>query len=100
MHRFFLIVAFALAFGPSAPANAQMMLDVTKVTCWQFVTYKITNPKYIAVWLSGYHHGKRGDTVLDTQHLLANAEKLEAYCAKNPDVALMDAAETTLEPQN
>ena len=53
-------LAFALCAGP---AGAQVMLDVSKVTCWQFVTYKVTSPKYLAVWLSGFHHGKSGDTV-------------------------------------
>lgn len=37
-------------------AKAQVTLDVTKITCGQFAAYKITNPKYIAVWVSGYYH--------------------------------------------
>ncbi len=92
--------ALTLALGVANPAPAQVTVDVSKITCWQFITYKVTNPKYIAVWVSGYHHGKRGDTVLDTQQLLANAEKLEEYCAKNPDVPMMEAAEATLTPQH
>ncbi len=92
--------ALTLALGVANPAPAQVTVDVSKITCWQFITYKVTNPKYIAVWVSGYHHGKRGDTVLDTQQLLANAEKLEEYCAKNPDVPMMEAAEAALTPQH
>ena len=101
MHRVLLInLALALLLSVATPAVSQVMLDVSKITCWQFVTYKVTNPKYIAVWVSGYHHGKRGDTVIDTQKLLANTEKLEAYCTKNPDVPMLEAAEATLEPQD
>ncbi len=77
-----------------------MTLDVSKLTCGQFVTYKVTNPKYLAVWLSGFHHGKSGDTTIDMQTLVANADKLVEYCLKNPDVPMMEAAETVLEPQN
>ena len=56
----------------------------------------MTNPKYLAVWLSGYDHGRRGDVVIDMQQVVANTDKLEAYCLKNPDVPMMQAAETIL----
>ena len=53
------------------------MLDVSKLTCEQFVMYKVTNPKYLAVWLSGYDHGRRGDVTIDMQQVVANTQKLE-----------------------
>ena len=84
----------------SSPLGAQVTLDVSKLTCEQFAMYKVTNPKYLAVWLSGFDHGRRGDVVIDMQQLVANTEKLEAYCLKNPDVPMMQAAETILKPQN
>jgi acid stress chaperone HdeB len=83
----------------STVAKAQVMLDVTKITCGQFAAYKITNPKYIAVWVSGYYHGTHGEMVIDTQRLAANADKLVNYCLKNPDVALLKAVETALGKQ-
>jgi acid stress chaperone HdeB len=95
------VTGLALVLFMGAPgAQAQVTLDVAKITCGQFVAYKVTNPKYLAVWLSGYDHGRRGDTVIDTQQLIANVDKLESYCLKNPDELMMKAAETILEPQN
>jgi acid stress chaperone HdeB len=93
-------VFLGLLFVASSPLSAQVTLDVSKLTCRQFAAYKVTNPKYLAVWLSGYDHGRRGDVVIDMQHLVANAKKLESYCLKNPDVLMMQAAETVLTPQN
>jgi acid stress chaperone HdeB len=81
-------------------ARAQVTLDVANVTCGQFISYKVTNPKYLAVWISGFHHGKSGDTTVDMQTLVTNADKLVEYCLKNPDALMMRAAETILEPQN
>jgi hypothetical protein len=75
-------------------AQAQVTLDITKVTCEQYNAYKITNPQNIAIWLSGYYHGKRGDTTLDTQGLVANAKKLRSYCFRNPETLVMNAVET------
>jgi hypothetical protein len=36
--------------------------------------------------------------VVDTQKLVENADKLEAFCLKNPDVPLLKAVETALGP--
>ena len=93
-------ISLVLLLVGSSPLGAQVMLDVSKITCGQFVTYKVTNPKYLAVWLSGFHHGKSGETTVDMQTLVASADKLVEYCLKNQDVPMMQAAETILEPQN
>jgi acid stress chaperone HdeB len=76
-----------------SPANAQVAIDVAKINCQQFATYKVANPDRLAIWLDGYFHGKRGDLSVDTQELDASTDKLKEYCLKNPDVLLMQAVE-------
>jgi acid stress chaperone HdeB len=88
------IVVLVLTLMSSSGLRAQVALDVTKISCQQFVTYKITNPQFIAIWVSGYYHGTLGKMVVDTQELVANAKKLENYCLKNPEILLMQAVET------
>ena len=85
---------FALAAAPAA--RAQVTLDVAKITCDQYTGNKITSPQNIAIWLSGYYHGKRGDTTLETQALIANAKKVRDYCFRNPQTLVMDAVEKVL----
>jgi hypothetical protein len=77
-----------------SPANAQVAIDVTKINCQQFATYKVAHPDRLAIWLDGYFHGKRGDLSVDTQELDASTDKLKQYCLKNPEVLLMQAVET------
>ena len=89
-----LLFVLALMFSFSA-SRAQVMIDVSKITCNQFVTYKITNPEYIAIWLSGYYH-PRGDMIVDTQALSADVKKVEDYCLTQPDVLLVQAVKTIL----
>jgi len=91
-------VAAALIFALDAvsAARAQVMLDVSKITCDQFAGYKITTPQNVAIWLSGYYHGKRGDTVVDMQKLLADTKTMERYCLQNPQALVMKALETVL----
>jgi hypothetical protein len=88
------------ALGTSVPTHAQVMLDMSKVTCWQYVTYKVTNPKYISVWISGYFHGKRGDTLVDMQQVVENDDKLTTFCTKNPEMLVMQAVEAALGDKN
>ena len=83
------IIAFPLALE----VRAQVALDLSKVTCDQFVGYKITDPQNIAIWLSGYYNGKRGNTVIDTQGFDANTKKLRDYCFRNPTTPVMQATE-------
>jgi acid stress chaperone HdeB len=98
MLKFMLSVSgLLITFAPIPAAEAQVMLDVSKIACDQFVGYKITNPRNIALWLSGYYNGQRGNAVLDTQALTKNAKKLQDYCIRNPQVPVMQAAETLLQ---
>src|ERR1041385_7593039 len=85
------VLTFILVSLPAA--RAQVMLDVAKITCDQFAAYKITNPQNIAMWLSGYYNGKRGNTVLDTQAMTAENQKLREFCITNPQMPVMQAAE-------
>src|SRR4051794_7906541 len=77
-------------------AQAQVSVDVAKITCEQFVLWKVTDPDKIAIWLSGYHNGKRGNTVIDTKSLEENSKKLTEYCRSNFKVTVMQAVETLL----
>jgi|SRR6476620_6340978 len=93
MTRLALALCLILIAAASQPAHAQVMLDLSKVTCEQWSGYKITNPQNIALWLSGYYNGKRGNTVLDTQALAAENQKLRDFCITNSQMPVMQAAE-------
>ena len=78
-------------------AQAQTTIDVAKITCEQFVTAKVASPENIAIWLSGYYHGKRGSTIIDLEQLKEQPRKIETYCLyKDRDGTLMGAVEKLL----
>src|SRR4051812_21222638 len=93
MKKFASALCLILIAAASQPAHAQVMLDLSKVTCEQWSGYKITNPQNIALWLSGYYNGKRGNTVLDTQALAAENQKLRDFFITNAQMPVMQAAE-------
>ena len=91
-----LITAPLLAALLPAPSQAQVTVDVAKITCRQFLLDSVAPTKTLAVWLSGYYHGKHGGTVVDMAALQRETDKLSDYCRLNLDMTVMDAVEGAL----
>jgi hypothetical protein len=91
-----LMAAPLLAVLLPATSQAQVTVDVAKVTCRQFLLDAVAPTKTVATWLSGYYHGKHGGTVVDTAALQRETDKLEDYCRLNLDMTVMDAVEGAL----
>jgi hypothetical protein len=90
--RIFLPAALLVIFFPTI-AHAQVTVDITKITCRQFLIGSQVPTKSIAIWFSGYYNGKRNATTLDFSALQPNADKLETYCGQHQDETLMKAVE-------
>ena len=96
----------------TASAQAQVSIDVSKITCDQYVHDKIPTPDFasfstvgslqaramlsrwlIAAWLSGYSHAKRTNLTIDLESFEENVNKLTNYCydEKNFKVPIMEA---------
>ncbi len=90
-----LLLATSLALFASA-AQAQSSIDITKVTCNQYLFDKIAPSKSIAVWLAGYYNGTRHNTTVDLTRMDQDIDKVEDYCRLHQDSTLMDAAKSAL----
>ena len=91
-----LMAATLLAVLLPATSQAQVTVDVAKITCKQFLLDTVAPTKSVAMWLSGYYHGKHGGTVVDFGALQREADKVEDYCRLNLDMTVMDAVEGAL----
>ena len=90
------ILSLILFCSIISSAQAQVTIDVSKITCEQFRGYAITDPNNIALWLSGYYNGKRGNTVVSVQHLKEILGQVKDYCITNPKITVMQASEAIL----
>ena len=89
---------FALETVPAA--RAQVTIDVSKITCNQLIDREVGEPRDIAIWLSGYYHGKRGETTVDKLKLLNKyVKEVRDYCFRNPQTSVMQAVETLIADQ-
>ena len=91
-----MVAALVLVLAPCSVARSQVTIDVAKITCDQFVLFKVTDPRNIAIWLSGYYHGKRDTTLVDTQLLTTTADKVKSFCLQKPQATVMQAVETVI----
>jgi hypothetical protein len=92
----FLVSIFALLL--SKLAEAQMTVDIARITCRQYLFDKSISPEAprIATWLSGYFNGRRNNTTIDIGTMRNNKDNIEDYCRMNLDTTLVDAAKNAL----
>jgi len=93
----FIVSSFIFGALLVLPTQAQV-LDASKITCEDYVFYKVSNPAAIVHWLSGYYHGKQNDPIVDPQIFQANVDKLRSFCEqpKNYKVPIMQVIEQTM----
>ncbi len=98
MRATIVLSGFFLSLFLVAPAQAQVTIDASKITCDQYVHGKVGEPRTVAAWLSGFYNGKRDNAVIDKQNFQANLNKLEKFCydSKNFSVPVMQAIERAI----
>jgi len=89
-------VLLAASLLAAAPAQAQK-LDLSTVTCKQFLESGKETISLILMWLAGYYADEDDPPIVDFDKMKTDAEKLGEYCAKNPTNGLITAAEQVLQ---
>jgi acid stress chaperone HdeB len=79
----------------SAPAHA-VVLDLSTLTCKQFIEGGEDEIKMVLTWMDGWYKGDEDEAIIDTDVFVANAKKFGAYCAANPTISIVNAAEKIL----
>jgi acid stress chaperone HdeB len=80
---------------PSVPARATV-LDLSTMTCKQFVEGGEDEIKMVLTWLDGWYNGDEDEAIIDTDKFVANAKKFGNVCAANPTISIVTAADRIL----
>jgi hypothetical protein len=88
---FFGLGALSSIFWTSMVAQAQQTVDVAKITCDQFLAGRITDSRTLSVWLGGYFHGTRNDTLVDVSAFQKDSNVIMDYCFSHRNTTVMDA---------
>ena len=89
-------VVFAVAAALAGPANAQV-IDLSKIECKEFIGLPKETISYLTMWLDGYLTDEEDSHVVDLEKMKTTAEKLVLYCAQNPSMSVLNAAEEVIE---
>lgn len=87
-----LIAAALLAAGA---ANGQT-IGLATIRCKDFIELSKETIATLTVWLDGYYTDEEDAAVFEPDKLKTKAEKLTAFCAQNPKMGLMTAAENVM----
>ncbi|ODT13921.1 MAG: hypothetical protein ABS35_36420 [Kaistia sp. SCN 65-12] len=96
MTRHFLSAFASLCIVLAVPAMAKEV-DVSKLTCKQVGAMSPAKIVGVAMWMSGFMHGKAGNTMVDGEKAHANAEKIAAYCKSNGSATLASAVDAVFK---
>lgn len=91
-----LSMLFAAALSLSCvPAHATK-LDLSTMTCKQFLDSGDDTIKLVLTWMDGWYKGDEDNAIIDTDVFVDNAKQIGAYCGKNPTVSVVTAADEVL----
>ncbi len=88
-------IVFAATPAAITPAKA-VTIDLATMSCKQFVESKPDDIQMVLTWIDGWYKGDSDEALIDTEVFVANAKKFGAYCATNPNVSIVTAAEKIL----
>jgi acid stress chaperone HdeB len=92
MHAILFVGAMVLS---SAPTHA-VVLDLSTMTCKQFVEGEPDEIKMVLTWMDGWYKGDSDEAIIDTEVFVANAKKFGTFCRANPNISIVNAAEKIL----
>lgn len=83
------IAVAAALFAAGTPAQAQVIIDMTKITCGEFLNAQPEQQAVVASWMSGYFSASQNIDMLDLRYLDRNLKVVGEYCAAHRNDNLM-----------
>ena len=91
MRNHLIAAALVVATLAGGEARAQAVMDMTMITCKQYLSQPADRQDILASWMSGYFNAARNNAVLDTARFERNKKVVTAYCRRNGAESLMSA---------
>ena len=88
MKKLVCCLIFAGAMIP-ASGHAQLKIDMTLVTCGQYVAMPPDQASVFEAWMSGWFNQKKGYTYINLNAYARNIANVRQYCAGHPAETVM-----------
>ncbi len=103
MMRAILLLTLALAltgaFSPST-APAQVMIDMSKITCADYLAMPPDQARTFSAWMSGYFNQKMGYAWVDLGAYARNIANMKQWCSSYPNETVMTGLKWATAKQN
>ena len=86
-----LVVSVILIGAASAPAAAQIKLDMNKITCGGWLGYSPEERDFVRFWMSGYYNSAANSKILNYDRFQKNSAKVAGYCKSHKSQTLPTA---------
>ena len=96
MHRTLIAAAVLLSVTAPAAAEEKMVVDMSKMTCYELTKLGFQDFAGITMWMSGYYNASVRSTVIDLYEFAQAAKTVKDYCATNQRATVMSATERAL----
>ena len=87
-----LIGAAAIAIvAASVPARAQVVIDMSVITCGEFLKAPADRQDLVASWMQGYFSATKNLSTIDLRYVSRNSKVVGDYCKTHKSETLMNA---------
>ena len=91
MNRKIVASCFALLLTSIVPASAQVVIDLSVITCKQLLESDTERQSLISSWMSGYFSATKNLSELDFRYVKRNATVVANYCKTHKSDTVMNA---------
>jgi acid stress chaperone HdeB len=85
-----LILAAAM-FAFTVPAKAQVILEMSQITCGQYLALPEDQEALVSSWMGGYFGSSRNLTTIDSRYVKRNHDVIDKFCKEHKATPLLDA---------
>jgi len=83
------LAAVAAASLTAPAAQAQVMIDTTRITCAEYLALPPADSAIFAAWMSGWFNQKTGYVSVDLEAFARNVANVKSWCSSNPQQTVM-----------
>ena len=91
MHPKAIAIAALLAASSAMPAQAQTVVDMSLISCDQFLKSPQERQEVLSAWMGGYFSAMKNLASIDARYVARNSQKVANYCKKARNETLMSA---------
>src|SRR5947209_481717 len=95
MHHKTITAAAIFVVISTLPGRAQTMVDMSLISCGQFLKSPVERKAVLSSWMGGYFSSQKNLATIDARYVTRNSQKVSQYCQKSRNETLMSAIQRT-----